>query len=295
MAVTRELYYRNQPQVTSSRDIFGHCVDDIGTTNDTIALMQCITNELREDDYKHNADIKTFLLVVAGAMTFFFAAGFSMLGGGSVRHKNLQNTMLMTILNVCGSAIAFWSVGFAFAFGGDNQIAVGTASATVLGTKNFFSVGSSPAFWFFEYALSSMAVTVVSGTLAERCQMTAYICYAVLISGFVYPVVAHSIWSHSGFLSHTLESPLLSVGVLDFAGGGVVHTTGGIIALCASVILGPRQGRFYDERGELLEIPKEFPGHSLALQLLGTVILWFGCKLVVDWREVALFGSWLLL
>jgi Amt family ammonium transporter len=64
--------------------------------------------------------------------------------------------------------------------------------------------------------------------------------------------------------------------MIDFAGGGVVHVTGGLTALFATMILGPRRGRFRDEEGKLLEVPKEFPGHSMALQMLGAFILWFG-------------------
>ena len=83
----------------------------------------------------------------------------------------------------------------------------------------------------------------------------------------VYPVVAHSIWSNNGFLSPSIESPLLGSGMVDFAGSGVVHVTGGFCALLASKILGARKGRFHDRRGEPLEEPKTFPGHSKSLQV----------------------------
>ena len=119
----------------------------------------------------------------------------------------------------------------------------------------------------------------MAGTLAERCQMAAYLCYSILLAGFIYPVIAHSVWSNNGFLSSTNADPLWGSGAIDFAGSGVVHLTGGTVALFATMILGPRRGRFYDSQGEPLETPKEFPGHSMALQLLGTMILWFGCKL----------------
>jgi hypothetical protein len=108
----------------------------------------------------------------------------------------------------------------------------------------------------------------------------AYLCYSVVLAGFVYPVVAHSIWSQNGFLSTGNANPLFNVGAVDFAGSGVVHITGGSIALLATLILGPRRGRFYDAQGEPLDAPKPFPGHSMALQLLGTMILWFGCKFI---------------
>ena len=87
----------------------------------------------------------------------------------------------------------------------------------------------------------------------------------------------HFVWSKHGYLSRLGERPFLGIGMIDFAGSGVVHATGGMTALIASIILGPRRGRFYDERtGEKFENPVPFPGHSKSLQMLGTFILWFG-------------------
>jgi Amt family ammonium transporter len=185
--------------------------------------------------------------------------------------------MLKNLLDACGAALAFFLVGFAFAFGGDDD-EDSASRKTFIGTTDFVSVGSSPAFWFFQFTFSATSVTIVAGTLAERCQMAAYLCYSVVLAGFVYPVVAHSVWSKSGFLSNTNDDPFLGSGVVDFAGSGVVHLTGGLTALIATSILGPRRGRFYDAQGEPLESPKPFPGHSVALQMLGTFVLWFGCK-----------------
>lgn len=79
-------------------------------------------------------------------------------------------------------------------------------------------------------------------------------------------------------LSAFSADPYRGIGVVDFAGSGVVHTTGGTTALIATYILGARNGRFRDSRGRLLEKPREIPGHSVALQLMGTMVLWFGCK-----------------
>lgn len=107
--------------------------------------------------------------------------------------------------------------------------------------------------------------------------MAAYLCYSVVLTGFVYPVVAHAIWSTHGFLSAFVPNPINGVGVIDFAGSGVVHLTGGATALVATYILGSRKGRFYDHRGRPLKTPMPMPGHSIALQLMGTMILWFGC------------------
>ena len=97
------------------------------------------------------------------------------------------------------------------------------------------------------------------------------------LTGFVYPIVAHAVWSPHGFLSPTNSSPLLDIGVVDFSGSGVVHLTGGTTALYATLILGSRRGRFYDvSTGNALERPKPMPGHSVSLQMLGSFILWFG-------------------
>lgn len=126
------------------------------------------------------------------------------------------------------------------------------------------------SFWLFQLAFCSASATIVAGTLAERCQMGAYLGYSLILAGFVYPVVAHSIWSTCGFLSpHREGNVFLGVGMVDFAGSAVVHITGGMTALIATKILGPRVGRFYDLRGRALETPNDFTGHSLALQMLG--------------------------
>ena len=97
--------------------------------------------------------------------------------------------------------------GYAFAFGGQNS----TTATTFIGTKDFASVGGSASFWFFQYTFSATSVTIVAGTLAERCQMAAYLCYSVFLAGFVYPIVAHSVWSNNGFLSTANIEPLLNV------------------------------------------------------------------------------------
>jgi Amt family ammonium transporter len=97
--------------------------------------------------------------------------------------------------------------------------------------------------------------------------MLAYLYYSILLSGWVYPIIVRAIWSRRGFLSALASNPFLDVGVIDFAGSGVVHLTGGTTALFAAAILGPRRGRFTDETGRSLEVPKAFPGSSFALQV----------------------------
>ena len=155
-------------------------------------------------------------------------SGFAMLCAGYVRKKNIANTMLKNLLDSCGSAVAFFAVGYAFAFGGDNS------GKTFIGTTNFFLVGVEDlAFWFFQYSFSAASTTIVAGAIAERSQMTAYLCYSVVLGGLVYPVIAHAMWSSQGFLSPAATEPLWGTGVIDFAGSSVVHMTGGTTALFA--------------------------------------------------------------
>lgn len=181
--------------------------------------------------------------------------------------------MLKNLLDACGAAVAFYLVGFGLAYGSNND------DITFVGNRNFAGTGDiDMGFWFFQFAFSATAVTIVAGTLAERCKMTAYFSYSLFLTGFVYPTIVHAVWSSNGFLSAFQKDPLGGIGVIDFAGSGVIHVTGGMTALIATVILGPRRGRFFDDDGKLLENPAPIKGHSMALQLLGTLCLWFGCK-----------------
>jgi len=189
-----------------------------------------------------------------------------MVCAGAVRKKNVQNTLLKNLLDACGASIAWFMVGYAFAFGGrEDGNNVGT---TFIGSTNFFLMNVTDySFWLFQYAFSAASATIIAGTLAERCQMVAYLCYSVLLAGWVYPIIVHSIWSRNGWISAYNAEPLFGVGMIDFAGSGVVHMTGGCTALFATMILGPRRGRFHDETGRRLDKPREFPGHSMSLQV----------------------------
>lgn len=121
-------------------------------------------------------------------------------------------------------------------------------------------------------AFAASAATIVSGAVAERCKFGAYLIYTCVLTGFIYPVVVHWGWSAQGFLSafHYKEPIVGANGLIDFAGSGIVHMVGGGAALMGAAIIGPRKDRF--PNGEV----KEIPGHSSALAVLGTLILWFG-------------------
>ena len=144
-----------------------------------------------------------------------------MLLAGSIRSKNARNVLLWNLLDSAGGAIAFWSIGYAFAFGGDDPL---SSKKTFLGNADAFTSTDTPyAFWFFEFTFSCATSSIVAGAIAERCQFIAYLLYSFFLVGFVYPVVAHSFWSYQGFFSNTNIDPLWGSGAFDFAGGGAVH------------------------------------------------------------------------
>ena len=229
-------------------------------------ILQCIAKSLDET----NVGVNTFFLIFAASLVFYMQTGFAILCAGCVRTKNVQNTLLKNIIDACGASLGFYTLGYAFAFGGNGAVS-DNARATFIGTDNFFLMGvEDKAVWLFQFAFAATSATIVAGTLAERCQMLSYLMYSTAMTAFVYPVVAHSIWNSNGFLSSYNVTPFLGVGAVDFSGALVVHVTGGVTALIAAKILGPRKGRFYfvtSSDGKEKRVANNFPGHSIALKV----------------------------
>lgn len=160
-----------------------------------------------------------------GALVYFMQTGFAMLTAGSIRSKNVKNVLLWNLLDSCGGGMMFWMCGWAFAYGGDDPTMV---QKTFIGNTDFFLRNDTNfAAWFFQFAFACALSSIVAGTVAERCKMTAYLFYSTFLVGFVYPVVAHAFWSVNGWLSNTTPEPLWGSGAIDLAGSGPVHMTGG--------------------------------------------------------------------
>ncbi|GBG41633.1 hypothetical protein CBR_g74721 [Chara braunii] len=212
-------------------------------------------------------------LLFSAYLVFAMQAGFGMLCAGSVRAKNALNIMLTNVMDAAAGAISFFVFGFAFAFGG------GAESNAFIGDYNFaqshFSADDALAnygMWMFQWAFAAAAAGITSGSIAERTQFTGYLAYSTFLTGFVYPVIAHWVWAPSGWISaFNTGNMFLDVGMVDFAGSGVVHMTGGIAGFMGAWIEGPRLGRF-DAKGRT----QEMKGHSGTLVVLGTFLLWFG-------------------
>jgi len=222
------------------------------------------------------AEGDTWFLIWAGVLVFFMQAGFGMLEAGSVRAKNTKNILLKNLLDSCLGAIIWYLIGYGFAYGDSNDNgfigsgASGFAIHSADWESSYTSRGYDWAGWFFQFTFAAAAATIVSGGVAERCALVAYLVYSCVITGFIYPVVVHWIWDSEGFMSAFSSAPIFG-GCIDFAGSGVVHMTGGVAALCGAAWLGPRIGRF-DADGK----PLPMPGHNSVLAVLGTFILWVG-------------------
>ena len=125
--------------------------------------------------------------------------------------------------------------------------------------------------FLFQWAFAAAAATITSGAMAERTQFAAYLGYSFLLTAFVYPVVVHWVWDSNGWMSAWGGDDSNALSVIDFAGSGVVHMTGGVAGLMGAIMVGPRTGRFGPD-GK----PVPMPGHNAALVVLGTFILWVG-------------------
>lgn len=219
-------------------------------------------------------DADAFWLLFGMVLVFFMQAGFAMLEVGSVQLKNTKNILIKNVFDASIAAIMWWFFGYGIAFGTDEFGDDG--SNGFIGTSQFFYVdgaAASPggktygkAFWLFQWAFAGAAATIVSGAVAERCKFGAYIVYSVVITGFIYPVSVHMGWSGAGKLSPWRGNRLVGdCGVIDFAGSGVVHMTGGVAALVGAVLIGPRRNW-----------KQGLPQQSVVYQTLGTLILWVG-------------------
>merc|ERR1719181_1762071 len=219
-----------------------------------------------------------FWLLYAGTIVFLMQAGFAMLEAGCLREKNIKNIMLKNVLDPCIGTLAFWSIGYGICYGdsaGDGKTTWVGDDWIFLGSG--FEDDDSYHGFFFQLVFAATAATIVSGAVAERCQMTAYACYSFFLCAWVYPVVVHAIWSGNGFISGWRgeeDDLVFEVGTVDFAGCGVVHMVGGLAAFVGAAVLGPRAGRFVP--GSCGKIDDPMPGHNAALVVLGTFILWFG-------------------
>ncbi|CAH9051068.1 unnamed protein product [Cuscuta epithymum] len=243
-----------------------------GATNATAAAQficdQFNTVSDKFADTGHAVD--TSFLLFSAYLVFAMQLGFAMLCAGSVRAKNTVNIMLTNVIDAAAGGLFYFLFGFAFAFGGPSNGFIGTRN---FGLSGFPSESFDFSYFLYQWCFAIAAAGITSGSIAERTQFSAYLLYSSLLTGFVYPVVAHWFWSGDGWASASRSDGnlLFGSGVIDFAGSGVVHLVGAVAGLWGALIEGPRIGRF-DQTGK----SESIKGHNGALVVVGTFLLWFG-------------------
>jgi ammonium transporter, Amt family len=200
-------------------------------------------------------------VMMASVLVILMIGGFILLETGSTRMKNAGHIAGKTILTFGISSIIFWAVGYGLIFGSGNSL---------LGFSDFFYSGynveglnlSGSVFFLFQLAFAGIALTIAFGGFAERAKLSAYLVFALFFSILVYPPIAHWIWGGGWLTEH---------GKQDFAGSTVVHLTGAMAALAATILLKPRIGKFNKDGSA-----NNLEGHNQVFTALSVLLLWVG-------------------
>ncbi len=221
--------------------------------------------------------IDTFYFVMCGALVMWMAAGFAMLESGLVRAKNTTEILTKNMALFAIACTMYMVCGYAIMYGG-NVFLTGIADVDVDGVLGDFatredgftggSIYSGAADFFFQVVFVATAMSIVSGAVAERMKLWAFLIFAVVMTGVIYPL--EGAWTWGGKDVFGLYN-LGDLGFSDFAGSGIVHMAGAAAALAGVLLLGARKGK-YGPNGEI----RAFPGANMPLAALGTFILWLG-------------------
>ncbi|EGK13616.1 AMT family ammonium or ammonia transporter [Psychrobacter sp. 1501(2011)] len=218
--------------------------------------------------------LDTFYFLICGALVMWMAAGFAMLEAGLVRSKNTTEILTKNVGLFAIACTMYMICGYHFMYGGGwflSGIAGGETlveDALTASAENGFdgnSVYSQASDFFFQVVFVATCMSIVSGAVAERMKLWVFFAFAVVMTGFIYPMEGS--WTWGG-------NPVPFIGELnfsDFAGSGIVHLAGASAALAGVLLLGARKGK-YGKNGEIRAIP----GANLPLATLGTLILWMG-------------------
>jgi len=206
--------------------------------------------------------VDTFYFLVMGVLVMFMAPGFAMLEAGMVRSKNTSEILTKNVALFSIASIMYLVVGYNIMYGGDGLLlgAENTVDEVLAsGGDTYYSARSD---FFFQVVFVATAMSIISGAVAERMKLWGFLLFAVVMTGFIYPMQGSWSWG-GGFLS--------DAGFVDFAGSGIVHMCGAAAALAGVLLLGPRSGK-YGPNGEINPIQ----GSNMPLATLGMFILWFG-------------------
>ncbi len=224
-----------------------------------------------EDLIQTNYALDTFYFLVMGALVMFMAPGFAMLEAGLVRSKNTAEILLKNVALFSIACIMYLICGYYIMYLGAVEGGVMPDLGLWIGAENtvedtlasggdtYYSARSD---YFFQVVFVATAMSIVSGAVAERMKLWAFLAFAVVMTGLIYPLQGMWTWG-GGWIS--------AAGYSDFAGSGIVHMCGAAAALAGVLLLGPRKGK-YGPDGQVNAIP----GANMPLATLGMFILWFG-------------------
>jgi Amt family ammonium transporter len=210
--------------------------------------------------------LDTFYFLICGALVMWMAAGFAMLEAGLVRAKNTTEILMKNIALYAVSCTMYMICGYAIMYGGDIFLSTITGDG-VIGAEEAATYAPSADF-FFQVVFVATAMSIVSGAVAERMKLWAFLAFAVVMTGFIYPMEGSWTWAGADVFG---MYNLGDLGFSDFAGSGIVHMAGASAALAGVILLGARKGK-YGADGQTNAIP----GANLPLATLGTFILWMG-------------------
>ena len=219
--------------------------------------------------------IDTFYFLVCGALVMWMAAGFSLLESGLVRAKNTVEILTKNISLYAVACIMYLATGYALMYDGGFFLqgieAFDLDQVLADSAENGFdggSVYSGASDFFFQVVFVATAMSIVSGAVAERMKLWSFLVFAMVLTGFIYPMEGSWTWGGKEVFG---MFNLGDLGFSDFAGSGIVHLAGAAAALAGVLLLGARKGK-YDKQGNVVAIP----GANLPLATLGTFILWMG-------------------
>lgn len=228
--------------------------------------MEELLNSTAGDVTQLKYALDTFYFLVCGALVMWMAAGFAMLEAGLVRAKNTTEILTKNIALYAISCTMYLVCGYAIMYGGDYMLS-GITGDGFTGAEEPATYAPSADF-FFQVVFVATAMSIVSGAVAERMKLWAFLAFAVVMTGVIYPMEGSWTWGGNdvfGFYN------LGDLGFSDFAGSGIVHMAGAAAALAGVLVLGARKGK-YSKTGAVNAIP----GANLPLATLGTFILWMG-------------------
>ena len=217
--------------------------------------------------------LDTFYAVMAGALVMFMAAGFTMLEAGLVQKKDVSEIVTKNIGLYSIACIMYLVCGFVLMYPSGALLdgiipAIGTSVGLSTSLPNE-EIGmpygmdySQQADFFFQVVFVATAMSIVSGAVAGRMKLVPFFLFAVVLTGFIYPIQGYWNWG-GGFLSE--------LGYSDYAGSGTVHLCGAAAALAVALVLGPRKGKYADDGSSL-----PMPGSNIPMAALGVWILWLG-------------------